>query len=542
MANTSNNASILKIIFRAIPVLGLLCLVAGFGYAISQARFDGASYALCGVGVLLFLTLFLKAEVANLKYYLHVFIYSFLVLGLGVIVYMFAQKYTKKVDLTEQKMFSLSPLSEKVLKNLKQDVTVNIFFTTPDAFGEITSLYKDVTDKVKWKVIDARTKPVEARKVDEDAKNGDIFVTAGTKKKRLSVAELQDNYENVLTNAIVEVTRDKNIKIYFLSGHGELAYEAPDPAMARQQRRPQPSLGAFRSYLTQRAIDTAQLDLAKSGFVPKDASLVVVAGPTSDLQPTEATALQNYLDQDGKLLVLLDVPQRNFSAAQANLTGLLKKYSIEAPDKIILDLSAMQLTGNPVQPVAAFFDKEHPITREMTSRSSRFLLSLTRPVMASMEATQGLKVTELIKTSDQSWTEELAKVLAQSRLAPPAKDDLKPQPLAVAVSKAAPPSQPGQPPQPEPEGGMRLVAFGSSELIQDAFLSNNQMAVELMLNTINWLTQQEDMIAVPPRQLKGTPIVLDDAQLRVIFLFSVILIPALLFFGGVSYSMLRRRR
>jgi hypothetical protein len=47
---------------------------------------------------------------------------------------------------------------------------------------------------------------------------------------------------------------------------------------------------------------------------------------------------------------------------------------------------------------------------------------------------------------------------------------------------------------------------------------------------------------VPPKQLTGTPIVLDPAQLRVIFFFAAVLIPAGLFFGGVSYSMMRRRR
>ena len=49
------------------------------------------------------------------------------------------------------------------------------------------------------------------------------------------------------------------------------------------------------------------------------------------------------------------------------------------------------------------------------------------------------------------------------------------------------------------------------------------------------------MIAVPSKQVKGTPIILDGAKLRVIFVFSVVLIPALLFFGGVTYSVVRRR-
>ena len=62
-----------------------------------------------------------------------------------------------------------------------------------------------------------------------------------------------------------------------------------------------------------------------------------------------------------------------------------------------------------------------------------------------------------------------------------------------------------------------------------------------MLNTVNWLTEQEEMISVPPRLIQGTPIILGDGLRRIIFVVSVLLIPGLLFFGGVSYSLVRRR-
>jgi len=45
-------------------------------------------------GASLFLTLFLKAELANLRYYLHVLIYSGMVLALCVVAYLFARQYT----------------------------------------------------------------------------------------------------------------------------------------------------------------------------------------------------------------------------------------------------------------------------------------------------------------------------------------------------------------------------------------------------------------------------------------------------------------
>jgi ABC-type uncharacterized transport system involved in gliding motility auxiliary subunit len=542
MANQQTTSK-LKLIFRLIPVVGLLCILIGFGMAVKLARFNSASYTVTGLGALLFLTLFLKAEVANLRYYLHVFIYSVMVFGICVVGYLFARQYTKKVDLTESKIYSLSELSAKYLKKLDKEVSITIFALSPDPFREVIDLYKAVTDKIKWNVIDARSNPLEARKLGDTVRNGDIFIKSGAKSKKIAVAELQGNFENALTNAIVEVTRTKPIKIYFLTGHGEIAYEQTE-APVRGQKPQQASLGAFRGFLSQRAIDTAQLDLAKTGNVPSDAAVVGIAGPRSDLFAPEAAALTAYLGKNGKLLVLLDLPSQQFSTKQPNLIGLLKNYSVEAPEKIVLDMLSAQLTRRAERPLVAWFDKEHPITKELGGRPMSLILTPSRPVQAALEATQGLKVTELIKTGEASWSEDLSKLAAGGRLQPPPKNEMKPQSLAVAVSKStSPPPRPGMPSPPEEnKGGMRLVVFGNSELIQDSFLMSNNTAVELMLNTINWLSEQEDMIAVPPRQLKGTPIVLEAAQLRVIFFFAAVLIPAALFFGGVSYSMMRRRR
>lgn len=536
---TKQSANKLQLFFRLIPILGVICIIAGFGLAISQARFDKASYITVGVGVLLFLTLFIRAEVANLKYYLHVVIYSALVLGVCVVAYLFASQHTQKVDLTTQRLYSLSPQTVKYLKALRKDVQITIFAQSQDPFDEVIDLYKGVTDKVKWRVIDARTHPIEARQFGNVVHNDDIYTTSSLKSKRLNLNELRGNYENVLTNAIIEVTREKNVKVYFLGGHGELAYEqqtAPTRAPTREA-----SLAAFRNYLSQRAIATEKLDLGRTGFVPEDATLVVVAGPKSDLLSPEISALQNYLKKNGKLLVLLDVPTQNFSMPLTNLIEMLKGYGIDSPDKLIIDLYSAQLGANPAQPLCNWFNPEHPVTRDLGGRSSRLLLSVTRPVSVA-QAPAGTNAVELLKSSDQSWTEDLAKVMANAHIAPPSTSSLKAQSLGVAVSAAGPaPAGANQPPA-DVKGGMRLVVYGNSELIQDSYLASNRLAVELMLNTVNWLSEQDDLIAVPPKQIKGTPIVIDEAQRRVIFFFVAILIPAGLFFGGLSYSLLRRRR
>jgi hypothetical protein len=132
-------------------------------------------------------------------------------------------------------------------------------------------------------------------------------------------------------------------------------------------------------------------------------------------------------------------------------------------------------------------------------------------------------------------------VLATKQVTTPDEAQMGQQSLGVAVAPVEPPELPNLP-RPKSNPGPRIVVYGSGALIQDAYLQRRELPVVLMLNTINWLAEREDLIAVPSRQLEGTPIVLDRAQMRVIFAIAVVLIPGGLFFGGISYTLMRRRR
>lgn len=544
--NETKKASQLKFFFYLVPVIGIFSLLAGIADAVWALGFDGLSVGLIGFGVLLFLTLFLKSEVANIKYYLNMTIYSLAVFAICVVGYMFSKNYMQQVDLTKNKMFSLSEQSANVVKRLKQDQVEVVIFTADPRITQmmqtaVVELYNGAGRKIKWTFLDAKKDPLTTQKYGENIRNETILVKAGKKDKRLSLTEVMANPENALTNAVVEVTREKNIKIYFTTGHGEVAYDAPPPARRGEDEDALPSLKAFKDYLGQRALPTAQLNLAQSGFVPEDASLVVLAGPVSDLLPTEEAALEKYLGADGKLLVLLDVPKTSIGASLDNMKGLLKKYGVDAPEKMVLDLGASQNTGSIALPLVSEMNAAHPITHDFGNLM--MILSQTRPIVAATDNPAGYKVTELFKSSPQSWSADLAAVRASGgKVSMPAAGQLAPQSMAVAVSQAPPPARPGMPPPPEVKGGMRMVVFGNSDLIQDQFLLRNQFVVRLMMNSINWLTQQEDLIAVPPRQIEGTPIHLTNNELRLIFFLAVLFIPVGLFVGGVSYSMLRRRR
>ncbi len=120
-------------------------------------------------------------------------------------------------------------------------------------------------------------------------------------------------------------------------------------------------------------------------------------------------------------------------------------------------------------------------------------------------------------------------------------------PLGAAVSAPAtdaptPPatnsSSNGPTPPPKPES--RVVAIGDSD-----FAANYALGIQgnrdMFMNAVNWIAQQENLIAIRAREPEDRRITLTADQHRLILLVSLLIVPGLIGATGV-YTWLRRRR
>ena len=64
---------------------------------------------------------------------------------------------------------------------------------------------------------------------------------------------------------------------------------------------------------------------------------------------------------------------------------------------------------------------------------------------------------------------------------------------------------------------------------------------DLFLNTVNWVAGDESLISIRPKTYKQGKLTITKKQANVIFFFTVVMMPAVIFISGIAIWWRRRR-
>jgi ABC-type uncharacterized transport system involved in gliding motility auxiliary subunit len=274
--------------------------------------------------------------------------------------------------------------------------------------------------------------------------------------------------------------------------------------------------------------------------VPDDAALVIVAGPRTDFFPPEIEALKKYLEKSGKLLLEIDPPDKPDSAPLTNLIALAHDWGMDVGNDVVVDVSGMgRLIGTDASvPVAANYPS-HPITQRFTFLTAFPLARSVSPVTGGVN---GHTAQAFVESSPRSWAEtDIKSLLTSGKVALDEDKGDKKGPIAIASavsasSTAAPkPGEPADAPKPE----TRVVVIGDSDFAATAGLGI-QGNRDLFMNIVGWLSQQENLISIRPKDADDRRITVTATQQANIMWLSLLIIPAAIFGTGV-YTWWRRR-
>jgi len=453
--------------------------------------------------------------------------------GILVAVNYLAARQNKRWDLTSNQVYSLSDQTIKILQTLDAPVKFTVFDreTSMDVHRDRLDAYTYQSPKVTAEYIDPEKNPLRAKAAEITAL-GTVIVEYKDRTERVTTVDEQN-----LTNALIKAVTGETRKVYFTQGHGEKDTASSDRT----------GYSAIAQALGTDNYGVERLLLAQTREVPADATVLVVAGPQTDFLQPEIEAMGKYLARGGKVLAMIDPPGGPGTPGTPLLDAFFRDWGFNIGADIVVDASGIgQLLGTDASvPVAGNYPP-HPIT-------TNFQLMTAYPLARSVDAVEGgvngRTPQSLVQTSAQSWAEADLAALStgDGRVELNADKGDRPGPISLGAAVSAPATDAPEPEKkPDAPAGeeprkpeSRVVVLGDSD-----FPTNSVLGVQgnrdFFLNTVNWLAQQENLIAIRPREPEDRRLTLTaDAQSR-IFMLSVFLLPGLVFAAGI-YSWYGRR-
>jgi ABC-type uncharacterized transport system involved in gliding motility auxiliary subunit len=450
------------------------------------------------------------------------------VLGILIAANYIGSQQNKRWDLTANQQFSLSDQSRTVLSKLDAPLQVMVFAKDQDfqTYRDKLAEYEYASKKVSAEYVDPDRKPTVASQ-NQIQQYGTMVFNYKGRSERITSSTEQD-----ITGAIIKVVSGQQKKVYFTQGHGE-----KDPTSSSERD----GYNAIAGALGRENYSVEKVVLAQAGAVPGDATVVIVAGPKTDFFAGEIDALKAYLGKAGKLLLLLDPPEKADGGPLPNLFALAHDWGVDVGNDVVVDVSGMgRLIGTDASvPVAANYPA-HAITQRFNFLTAFPLARSVTPVAGGVN---GHVAQSFVETSPRSWAEsDVKSLLTSGKVALDAASGDKSGPVSVAAAVSAPVTEPAKADEkadaaPKPES--RVAVFGDSD-----FAANSGLGIQgnrdLFMNTVGWLSQQENLISIRPKEADDRRITLTASQQNWVSTLSLLFIPLFIFGTGV-YTWWRRR-
>lgn len=447
------------------------------------------------------------------KYATYAATYVVVVLAILAAANVLANRYNKSYDATSNKRYSLSDQTVKIVKGLKQDATITYFDQAKSwrQAKDQLDLYANLSRKIHVKYVDPDKEPQVAR--EAGIRNyGTAVVQIGTNKN-----EAKSLTEEGITGAFIRDLKNTARTVCFVTGSGEHLIDESG----------RDGYSQFKDLLAKEEYTAKSVNLLQKAEVPSDCTVLVVGGPSGDYVQPEVDAVKKYVEDGGRALFLLDPPLkvgRSQVADNNALTGLLQSWGVTPDKDLILDLNPVgQMLGVGPQVALVTSYGSHAIVNEMKRSATGF------PLSRSLQ----------IKNTDKSTVEKLfdssGSSLATDNLDSPKIDPRDPKnkkgPLTIAAAGSYSTGK-------ENSQG-RFVVVGSSAWLANSFLGFNGNS-DLALNTMNWLSSDEDLISIRPKERDDRRITLTRAQFNWIRTTSQFVLPLIVVFAGVSVWWRRR--
>ena len=496
-------------------------------------------------------------------------------LGLGIsivftiVINLFvAARVPGRIDLTADRLYTLSPATDQILKNLSEPVVFTLYISDklpPQSQGlvrEVKGVLQDYKSRGKGKVKLEIKNPSKSEEIAKEAleagvqemrfnvmgqeelqiKSGflGVKISQGETKEAIPFISDLSDFEYQLTSLAKKVTAKDKKKIVFLTGHQEKSVKT-DYTLLEKELAKQFTVEEFMSQ-----------EITKS--LPDNTAALVIAGPTAEIKEEERKMIADYLDNGGSAFFLIDThtvsPQGLTAAENKNsFADFLEDYGVIINKDIVFDTRSNETVRFTSSDGMGFFFP-YPFwprvkALDPTSRLASKIESIVLPWASSINVNEekllslGLAAEKVFATTKLGGAKPIDASLAPDQKIDPAGLEEKTAVLALSGAKLPLPGAGRQ----EGAGGKkpRIVVVGNSDFMADGMAGNFQENLFFAINSVSWLGQEESLAKIKSKQMIDHRLSFqNNTQMKVVKYFNLVL-AVILPLGYGSLRIWRRR-
>lgn len=445
------------------------------------------------------------------------FIFIVLLLSIAGLLAWTSQKYSVQYDWTAGHRNTLSQNSINLLHSLDEPVLVNVYVqddpTLKAAVTEILNRYKHEKNNFSFKIINPDIN-IELAQLDKVTRYGQIVIKYQGRNEMISSLS-----EATISGSLKRLSYSGDRFLVFIQGHGERKPSGTDNADYSQ----------FTSQLASKGVISLEHHLLKAPL-PIDTDILVVASPEKLILKGELKHIKDHIEQGGNLLWMMDPGSSN--SKLNGLNELTKLLNIKFIDGFIVDNNTNLRKTLGIQhpamiPVLDYH--AHAITKNISYNT---LFPISRGVIA--EENSEWQSTIIAQSLAQSWSESeelTGDIVFDSN----SGDIAGPLPIVLALERSLASDK-----EKSGKASQRIIITGDSDFIANSYIG---IGANLTLgsNIIDWLSGDDDLIAIEIKNSPDTKLQLNDTEILIIGVGFFIALPASLLFIGL-FIWFRRRK
>lgn len=451
-----------------------------------------------------------------------------------------AQLDLPEIDVTANKIYTLSDSSKKAIEKVDQDVKIYVYgFEEDSSLIKFLKQYNKANEKITYEILTTETNMQMIQENDLQEGYLVLIIQSGESKKVIdastdfssydySTYQSIDTTEQTITNSILALSEENKPKVYFLGGHGEYATN---------------ETAVLRSFLTNEAFEIEDLNLTTKNGVPEDCNVLAILSPSADLLDDETAYIKDYINRGGKIYFSMDVISETVSLP--NIQSVLDEFGVSVKNGYILEYDTEY--GNSKYPYVFMpeISAYHQITSDISTDSLMWLAYSAKLNYKSDDELTNMNVTKetLLSSSDKAiFVSDLSSNMATAaETAENGKADIASL-MTKTITKT---NEEGV--SEDVEAKLIISASGSfaSDYVVPEITSNSPISYvgsnkDFIINSLSYLGEKENILSIRKDMANSTYLPTDNQNAIVMTIITTV--PIIIILIGITITAYRKKR